>query len=173
MLASGRWVARAPAGHHSGGKLRIPSARLPPAGTAASLAAPLPAASPSGADPACGPQAQRRLQTAGTCPQAHHDLLPVRFWARQPPAAGAGAPGTARGNRERRRDDDEPSIPLLRCYTPAYRQSSRVAEYTLNLPISCPNNRHHLSCQVLLLAVVHSSFSRWSTAGIPQVEFRV
>ena len=26
----------------------------------------------------------------------------------------------------------------------AHRQSSRVAEYTVNLPVSCPNNRHHL-----------------------------
>ena len=42
---------------------------------------------PSGADPAFRPQAQHRLQTTATCPQAHHDLLPVRFWARQPPAA--------------------------------------------------------------------------------------
>ena len=48
-------------------------------------------------------------------------------------------PAQPRGNGGRRRDDDGPSL----CHTPACRQSSRVAEYTLNLPISCLNNRDH------------------------------
>ena len=30
------------------------------------------------------------------------------------------------------------------CCTPAHRQSSRVAECTANLPISCLRNRQHL-----------------------------
>ena len=78
--------------------------------------------------------------SASTSPR----LLPVRFRAMRPLAGRGRTPPTQpRGNRGRTRDE-EPSLPPLVCSTPAYRQSSRVAEYTLNLPISCLDKLHHL-----------------------------
>ena len=64
---------------------------------------PLPAASPAGMDPACGPKAQGRPQAAGTCLQARREVCCLAGLGPAPPSgADLDAPGTA--PRLQRRD---------------------------------------------------------------------
>lgn len=65
-----------------------------------------------------------RLQTAGTCLRGRHDVGCL----------------TDLG-------PDSPRPLGARVHTPARRQSSRIAEHTVNLATSFPNDRHHLTPQ--------------------------
>lgn len=92
-----------------------------------------------------GTQAQYPLQAAGTCLQVRRDVCCLSdSRPGNPPAGGAGRPAPARGNREWRREGDEPSIPpLLRIVLPIG-SGAELLGPSLDSANQRPYNRHHL-----------------------------